>query len=312
MLRTVFVGIIIIVGVFYAAQGPFYALLFYLWNAYFRPELWVWGGVLNSLHLSVTIAIYLVVTSLLSGRAFVISPRIGLLLAFFVQTLLSTLFSEHFAWSWTYWIDFAKIVLICYLIVVLVTDRDRFRLTMLVIAYSVGFECAKQAWVELLLNPGGQNNNVVAFLGDNNGVALGTMMLVPLFGALVRTATSRSEAFVHRFFLVGVFMRGITTYSRGGFVAAGVIGLHHAVPVPAQDARLGWHRGHGHPGQHRHAPAILGSDGDAHGVERPIGRLGQGAPPLLGSGHGDGERKASDRRRIQRIRTFVRSVRHDE
>jgi probable O-glycosylation ligase (exosortase A-associated) len=225
MLRTVFVGIIIIVGVFYAAQGPFYALLFYLWNAYFRPELWVWGGVLNSLHLSVTIAIYLVVTSLLSGRAFVISPRIGLLLAFFVQTLLSTLFSEHFAWSWTYWIDFAKIVLICYLIVVLVTDRDRFRLTMLVIAYSVGFECAKQAWVELLLNPGGQNNNVVAFLGDNNGVALGTMMLVPVFGALVRTATSRSEAFVHRFFLVGVFMRGITTYSRGGFVAAGVIGL---------------------------------------------------------------------------------------
>ena len=51
------------------------------------------------------------------------------------------------------------------------------------------------------------------------------MMLVPLFGALIRTAESRSEAFLHRFFLVGVFMRGITTYSRGGFVAAGVIGL---------------------------------------------------------------------------------------
>ena len=225
MLRTIFVFIIITVGVFYAAQGPFYALLFYLWNAYFRPEQWVWGGAVSSLNLSVTIGIYLVATALLSARAFTMTARIGLLLAFFAQTLVSTLFAEHFAWSWAYWIDFAKVVLVTYLIVVLVNDRRRFRLTIWVIAYSLGFECAKQGWTQLILNPGGQNNNVVVFLGDNNGVALGTMMLVPLFGALIRTAESRSEAFLHRFFLVGVFMRGITTYSRGGFVAAGVIGL---------------------------------------------------------------------------------------
>jgi len=225
MLRTIFVFIIITVGVFYAAQGPFYALLFYLWNSYFRPEQWVWGGAVSSLNLSVTIGIYLVATALLSARAFTMTPRIGLLLAFFAQTLVSTLFAEHFAWSCAYWIDFAKVVLVSYLIVVLVNDRRRFRLTIWVIAYSLGFECAKQGWSQLFLNPGGQNNNVVVFLGDNNGVALGTMMLVPLFGALVRTAESRSEAFLHRFFLVGVFMRGITTYSRGGFLAAGVIGL---------------------------------------------------------------------------------------
>ena len=301
MLRTIFVFVIITVGVFYAAQGPFYALLFYLWNAYFRPELWVWGGAIGSLHLSVTIGIYLVATAVLSGRAFVMTPRVGLLLAFFAQTLVSTLFAEHFAWSWAYWIDFAKVVLTSYLIVALVTDRHRFRLAILVIAYSVGFECAKQGWVQLLLNPGGQNNNVVAFLGDNNGVALGTMMLVPLFGALIRTATTRSEAFVHRFFLVGVFMRGITTYSRGGFVAAGVIGLLTLYRSHTQDSRLDWHCGAGHPGQQRHAAEILGSNGDDYCVERTTGHVGQGSTPLLGSGHGNGEREAFYRRRIQRI-----------
>jgi hypothetical protein len=67
MLRTIFVFIIITVGVFYAAQGPFYALLFYLWNAYFRPEQWVWGSAVSSLNLSVTIGIYLVATALLSA-----------------------------------------------------------------------------------------------------------------------------------------------------------------------------------------------------------------------------------------------------
>ena len=94
VLRTIFVFIIITVGVFYAAQGPFYALLFYLWNSYFRPEQWVWGGAVSSLNLSVTIGIYLVATALLSARAFTMTPRIGLLLAFFAQTLVSTLFAD--------------------------------------------------------------------------------------------------------------------------------------------------------------------------------------------------------------------------
>ena len=37
------------------------------------------------------------------------------------------------------------------------------------------------------------NNNPIPFLGDNNGVALGVMMLVPLFGALAKTATRSWE-----------------------------------------------------------------------------------------------------------------------
>ena len=58
-----------------------------------------------------------------------------------------------------------------------------------------------------------------AFLGDNNGVALGTMMLVPDSrragarrrrgdGRSMRSSSSRSAS----------FMRGFTTYSRGGFL----------------------------------------------------------------------------------------------
>ena len=225
MLRNIFVALIIAIGVFYAAQGPFYALLFYLWNAYFRPEQWVWGDTVGALNLSLIIGIYLVATALLSARGFRMTARTALLFAFFAQTFVSTLFSEHFDWSWMFWIEFAKVMLVSYLIVVLVNDRRRFRLMILVVAYSVGFECAKQGWAQLFLNPGGQNNNVIPFLGDNNGVALGTMMLIPIFGALARTAKRRPEAFVHWFFLVGVFMRGITTYSRGGFVSAGVLGL---------------------------------------------------------------------------------------
>src|SRR5712692_7464708 len=130
MLRTIFVYVIIAVGVFYAAQGPFYALLFYLWNAYFRPEQWVWDQTVASLSLSFIIGIYLVLTSLLSVRQFRINLRTGLVVLFFVHTLISTIYSEHVDASWDPWVQFSKILLVSYLIVVIVHDRQRFRLTL--------------------------------------------------------------------------------------------------------------------------------------------------------------------------------------
>jgi putative inorganic carbon (HCO3(-)) transporter len=223
MLRTIFVFGIIAVGVFYAAQGPFYALLFYLWNAYFRPEEWVWDPTIRSLSLSFIIGVYLVATSVLSARQFRLNLRTGLILLFFLQTLVSTVTSEHFDLSWSLWVEFSKVMLVSYLIVVLVDDQRRFRLALVVIALSLGFECAKQGWAQLILNPGAQNNNSNVFLGDNNGVAVGTMMLLPILGALAYTATRSWEANLFRFLSFGVFMRGITTYSRGGFISAGVL-----------------------------------------------------------------------------------------
>ena len=53
------------------------------------------------------------------------------------------------------------------------------------------------------------------------------MMLVPILGALAQTATRRWEKYAFRFVAIGVFMRGFTTYSRGGFLAAGVLGALH-------------------------------------------------------------------------------------
>ena len=38
MLRDIFVLAIIVVGAAYSTVGAFYGLLFYLWNAYFRPR----------------------------------------------------------------------------------------------------------------------------------------------------------------------------------------------------------------------------------------------------------------------------------
>jgi probable O-glycosylation ligase (exosortase A-associated) len=219
----IFVLLIIVGGIFFSAQGAFYSLLFYLWNAYFRPDYWTYGSFIISMRLSLFIGIYLIIRTI----ALVPSPKINartlLIWLFFGQTVVGCFTSEVPQTSWVFFQDFTKVLLITYLIVVLVTDRTQFRLVLLVIAMSLGFETAKQGWANLVRAPGAQNNNPIAFLGDNNGVAMGTMMLLPILGALAQTASARWERLMHRFVAFGVFMRGISTYSRGGFLGAGAL-----------------------------------------------------------------------------------------
>jgi probable O-glycosylation ligase (exosortase A-associated) len=225
MLRLIFVLLIIVFGTTASLFSPFYALLFYLWNAYFRPDDWTYGGFIASLNLSFFVGGYLLLATVASMPRLRVSTRVILLAVFFIDSLICAIYSEHPSWSWNSWILFAKVLIITYIIVLLTTDRRRYRTVLTIIAISLGFECAKQAYAQLVIAPGAQNNNPSVFLGDNNGIAVGTMMLVPVIGALAQTAIRKWERVGYRFLLVGVFMRGITTYSRGGFLAASVLGI---------------------------------------------------------------------------------------
>jgi probable O-glycosylation ligase (exosortase A-associated) len=219
MLRTLFVLLLATIGAYYALQGPFYALLFYIWNAYFRPEYWIWTDFVRNLQLSYVIGLYLVITSLFSRQKFILNGKIILLFLFLLHTFISTVFSEHFDYSWLYWKDFLKSIIVTYLIIVLVDDFAKLRLTLMIMVLSLGFEGAKQGWFHLLTSPGGANTNTIAFLGDNNGVAIGMLMLAPICVLLAQTTQRKWEKFFCRILFVGVLYRALTTYSRGGFLA---------------------------------------------------------------------------------------------
>jgi putative inorganic carbon (HCO3(-)) transporter len=226
MLRAIFVSVIILYGLFQSFRSPFYALLFYLWIAYFRPEFWLWSDWVSQLNLSLIVGVIVLISTVLSGRRLRFGIGPCLMLLFLAQTLVSTLMSPAFAYAWPYWQDFAKSTIISLLIVTLVTDERKLRLTFLVIAFSLGLEAVKQGWAQLLLNPGAANNNENAVLGDNNGVAVGMFMLVAILVALARTAPGRKEKLAHRFAIFGVLYRGISTFSRGGFLACGALAIH--------------------------------------------------------------------------------------
>ena len=223
MLRMIFVLIIIVIGSIFAAAGPFEGLLFYMWNAYFRPDYWTYGPFIMSLNLSLFIGIYVVIRTLMSGPDLKLSLGTLLIWLFFLQACVGTVTSSNPALSRSALDVFSRVIIISYVIVILVSDRKRFRLILVVMSLSLGFDLAKQGWVDLWRSPGRSNANPVAFLGDNNGVAMGLLMLFPLTNALAQTSTRLWEKLLHRFFAVGVLLRAISTYSRGGFLGAGAL-----------------------------------------------------------------------------------------
>jgi len=225
MLRPIFVVSIILLGVAFSIQGPFYMLLFYLWNAYFRPEYWLWWDFVSVLNISLILGTFLLLRSVGYLHDFRWTGQTILLVLFLIQSAISLVASEHFAYSWVYWVEFIKVGIITLLITLHVNERRRYRLVLLVVGLSLGLETAKQGWAQLVLNPGATNNNPNPFLGDNNGVATGMMMLIPYFVALAQTSTRWWEKYIHRFFIIGLLYRGISTYSRGGLLAAAALGL---------------------------------------------------------------------------------------
>lgn len=219
MLRTIFVLLITAIGGGFALTGAFRGLLFYLWIAYFRPESWVWDGFIAQLNLSLIAGVLVLIGALFARERFRFSLRTALLGLILAQGLLATMLSDTFAFCWPYFIDFAKTLVITYLMTTLVTDTARFRQVLMVIALSLGFEGAKQGWIQMILNPGAPNLNELMMLGDNNAVAVGMLMLVGIFVALASTAAGRWERRFMAAMIIGVTYRAISTYSRGGFLA---------------------------------------------------------------------------------------------
>ncbi|MEO8680122.1 MAG: putative O-glycosylation ligase, exosortase A system-associated [Vicinamibacterales bacterium] len=223
MFRSVFVILALMVGWSFALQSPLYALALYLWIAYFRPESWAWSHVFSTLNLSYIAGAFLVVRTVFSSTTFRLDFRNVLMFLFLGHALLSTGLSPHAAYAFLSWQEFAKTIVVSYLLTIIITTAAELRLILMVVVLSLGFEAGKQGWAQLVLNPGAANDNGIPFLGDNNLVAVGMAMLLPLIGALAVTSSGwRKRAF--QLLNVGVLYRAISTYSRGGLLAVGAVG----------------------------------------------------------------------------------------
>ena len=226
MIRTLFICAIMVPGFVAALSSRYAALLLYLWFALFRPQDWLWIDI-TKLRVSLVLGLVLIGPALVTGLFPNVTHPLSVgMLAFLATTLIAQVGAIQPATGWV-WIDFlTRLLLACLLLVTLASESKRLAGVLAVIAGSMGFHAAK-AGLAFILGGGIRfADGLAGAFFDNNGYALGTVMIMPLLLATAQNIdviySGRFAAWIARGFYVSVPLCAfavIGTYSRGGFLA---------------------------------------------------------------------------------------------
>jgi probable O-glycosylation ligase (exosortase A-associated) len=229
MLRTLLIFAIFIPGFIAALTSPYAAALLYLWFALFRPQDWVWIDI-TSLRLSLVLGVLFIIPALARGTRPDVTHPLGLGCAvFFGAALAAQTNAVAPAIGWQ-WIDFlGRLLLISLLLIPLLVNAQRLVLAMAVIAGSLGFHAGKAGLASLLGGGMRFGDGLAGAFVDNNGYALGVVMIMPLLLAVSQNmdlatdgAWGRFHVWIARGFRWAIpfcAFAVVSTYSRGGFLS---------------------------------------------------------------------------------------------
>lgn len=224
-MRGIVFALIIFGTIPFILARPYLGLLVWSWLGYMNPHRLTFGFA-YSFPWVMLIAIVTLVSLMASKESKKIPwSAVSVLLALF---LLWTGFTTFFAVvpdaAWDQWQQFAKILVMVFVTMVLVNTRERLHWLVWVIVVSLGFYGLKGGVFTIL---GGGASHVFgppqSFIGDNNSLALALCMTLPLIRYLQLQAPKKSAKVGLGFlmFVSGVAVLG--TYSRAGFIALAVV-----------------------------------------------------------------------------------------
>jgi len=161
---------------------PYFGLLVYGWLAYMRPQDMAWG-LSRWLPLSQWVAVALVIGLVLTlGRerwiVFRVQTVLLILLAAWIS--LSTVLAVRPELASVLYGYYWKAIVISLLTTGMVSDKRRFRILIILIAFSIGFLGAKRGLYGLVKGGARFHDGPGGFMSDNNTFALALTMILPL------------------------------------------------------------------------------------------------------------------------------------
>src|SRR3954453_582588 len=228
MFRSLFILAILVPGFVAALRNRYIALLMYLWFALFRPQDWLWIDI-TSLRLSMVLGVVLLVPALFTGMMPDVTHPLSIGMAMFLTSgLISQVTAVRPEIGWQ-WIDFLLRLFLACMLLVRLSSSDGKRLVgvVAVIGGSLGFHAAK-AGLAFVIGGGTRfADGLAGAFVDNNGYALGTVMIIPLLVAAAQNVDlfvpeGWMQVWARRAFYAAVplcMFAVVGTYSRGGFLA---------------------------------------------------------------------------------------------
>ncbi|MGH8145748.1 MAG: putative O-glycosylation ligase, exosortase A system-associated [Rhodanobacteraceae bacterium] len=206
---------------------PYVGLLVWSWLGYMNPNRLTFGFAYNFPWVQL-IAIVTLLALLFSKESKRIqwSTLATIMLVFLLWTAFTTRFAIMPQDAWAKWWQFAKMLIMVFMTMVVINNRQRMHWLVWVIVVSLGFYGIKgglftivQGGVNHVFGPAG------SFIAGNNDLAQALCMVLPLMRYLQLQASRRilRIGFGVALFLTGIAILG--TYSRGGFIAFAVVSV---------------------------------------------------------------------------------------
>jgi probable O-glycosylation ligase (exosortase A-associated) len=224
-MRDIALALFILGMIPYILMRPFIGLLIWSWLGYMNPHRLCYGFA-YSFPWVMLIALVTLVSLVISkeSRKIPLTAVSVLLLVFLAWTGVSTSFAAVPHAAWEKWEEFAKVLVMVFVTLMLVNNRERMHWLVWMIVVSLGFYGVKGGVFTLLH---GGTNSVLgppnSFIADNNAMALALCMVLP-FMRYLQLCSSRKYVRVGlgvAMLLTGVSILG--TYSRGGLLALAVV-----------------------------------------------------------------------------------------
>lgn len=231
-MRDILVMAIVLGSVPLCLLNPFYGVLMWYWIAYFNPHRFTWAYAYN-FPIAAAIAIPTLLGALFAPKSFrPFQKRETLLLVLlwiwtvvtFVHANNVPFLAGHTGDAKFQLVRFSKILLLTFVMLLLVTTRQRLKTVLYVTTFSFGLLALKSTIFGIrTLGESRVWGPPDSFLTDNNAFALALNMSVPLFYYMARVEENRwLRRALHLFFFCSI-LSVILTYSRGGLLGLGVV-----------------------------------------------------------------------------------------
>ena len=204
---------------------PYIGLLVWSWIGYMNPHRLCYGFAISFPWVQMVAIVTLASLFLSKESKRIPSSTVSVLLVMFLLwTGLTTFFAAVPDSAWAAWLEFAKVLVMVFVTLALVNNRERIHWLVWVIVVSLGFYGFKGGAFTLL---SGGGNHVfgppASFIADNNALALALCMTLPFMRYL---QLHSSRKIVRMGLGLSMLLTGIAvlgTYSRGGLVALVIV-----------------------------------------------------------------------------------------
>jgi probable O-glycosylation ligase (exosortase A-associated) len=204
---------------------PYIGLLVWSWIGYMNPHRLCYGFAVSFPWVQMVAIVTLASLFLSKESKRIPSSTVSVLLVMFLLwTGLTTFIAAVPDSAWAAWLEFAKVLVMVFVTLALVNNRERIHWLVWVIVVSLGFYGFKGGAFTLL---SGGGNHVfgppASFIADNNALALALCMTLPFMRYL---QLHSSRKIVRMGLGLSMLLTGIAvlgTYSRGGLVALVIV-----------------------------------------------------------------------------------------